>query len=163
MAKIMNLDGTQQLDLTRGTVEQAYDRWAPVYDLVFGGVFAKGRQAAIAATNKIGGRVLEVGVNEHGVLTDRPGTLSNDFFLNLLNMATRWEPKAGEEGVYEGFDRQTGALKWTGTRVDLIFGSHSQLRAIAEVYAQADSADKFTRDFVKAWVKVMNADRFELR
>jgi catalase-peroxidase len=112
----------------------------------------------------VGGlRVLKVGVNDHGVFTDRPGALSNDFFLNLLSMATRWEPKAGEEGVYEGYDRQSGALKWTGTRVDLIFGSHSQLRALAEVYAQSDSAVKFTRDFVAAWVKVMNADRFELR
>ena len=112
----------------------------------------------------VGGlRVLDIGVNPHGVFTDRPGALSNDFFLNLLSMATRWEPKAGEEGVYEGFDRQSGALKWTGTRVDLIFGSHSQLRALAEVYAQSDSAAKFTRDFVAAWVKVMNADRFDLR
>ncbi len=112
----------------------------------------------------VGGlRVLNVGVNEHGVFTDRPGTLSNDFFLNLLSMATQWQPKAGEEGIYEGRDRRTGALKWTATRVDLIFGSHSQLRALAEVYGQSDSAPKFTRDFVAAWVKVMNADRFDLR
>lgn len=112
----------------------------------------------------VGGlRVLEVGVNGHGVFTDRPGALTNDFFLNLLSMATRWEPKAGEQGVYQGLDRATGALKWTATRVDLIFGSHSQLRALAEIYGQADSAPKFTRDFVAAWVKVMNADRFELR
>ncbi|MBE0579415.1 catalase/peroxidase HPI [Devosia sp.] len=112
----------------------------------------------------VGGlRVLKVGVNDHGVFTDRPGTLSNDFFLKLLSMATQWQPKAGEEGVYEGRDRKTGALKWTATRVDLIFGSHSQLRALAEVYGQSDSAPKFTRDFVAAWVKVMNADRFDLR
>lgn len=108
-------------------------------------------------------RVLNIGVNEHGVLTDRPEVLSNDFFLNLLSMDTVWEPKAGDEGVYIGRDRATGAEKWSGTRVDLIFGSHSQLRAFAEVYAQADSAPKFTKDFVAAWVKVMNADRFDLR
>jgi catalase-peroxidase len=112
----------------------------------------------------VGGlRVLKVGVNEHGVLTDRPETLSNDFFLNLLGMATEWKPKAGEEGVYEGRDRKSGGIKWTATRVDLIFGSHSQLRALAEVYGQSDSAPKFTHDFVAAWVKVMNADRFDLR
>jgi catalase/peroxidase HPI len=110
-----------------------------------------------------GMRVLNTGVNGHGVFTNRPETLSNDFFLNLLTMDTVWAPKADEEGVYEGRDRKTGVLKWTGTRVDLIFGSHSQLRAYAEVYAQADSAPKFTRDFVAAWVKVMNADRFDLR
>ena len=112
----------------------------------------------------IGGlRVLKAGVNEHGVFTDRPEVLSNDFFLNLLDMATQWSPKADEEGVYEGRDRRTGAVKWTGTRVDLIFGSHSQMRALAEVYAQSDANEKFARDFVAAWVKVMNADRFDLR
>ncbi|MCP8883667.1 catalase/peroxidase HPI [Devosia sp. XJ19-1] len=108
-------------------------------------------------------RVLKAGVNEHGVFTTRPEVLSNDFFLNLLTMDTAWAPKADEDGVYEGRDRKTGALKWTGTRVDLIFGSHSQLRAFAEVYGQVDSAPKFTRDFVAAWNKVMNADRFDLR
>ena len=97
------------------------------------------------------------------MFTNRPETLSNDFFLNLLTMDTAWAPKADEEGVYEGRDRKSGELKWTGTRVDLIFGSHSQLRALGEVYAQADSAPKFTRDFVAAWTKVMNADRFDLR
>jgi catalase-peroxidase len=107
-------------------------------------------------------RVLRVGVNDHGVFTDRPETLSNDFFLNLLTMDTKWAPRAGEEGVYEGRDRRSDALKWTGTRVDLIFGSHSQLRALAEVYAQSDSGEKFANDFVAAWVKVMNADRFDL-
>ncbi len=111
----------------------------------------------------VGGlRVLDIGVNGHGKLTNRPQTLTNDFFLNLLTMDTAWSPKAGEKGVYEGRDRRTGQLKWTGTRVDLIFGSHSQLRALAEVYAQSDSAPKFVNDFVAAWVKVMNADRFEL-
>jgi catalase-peroxidase len=107
-------------------------------------------------------RVLNIGVNDHGVLTSRPGVLSNDFFLNLLSMDTVWQPKAGEDGVYEGRDRATGEIKWTGTRVDLIYGAHSQLRAFAEVYAQADSTKRFTSDFVAAWVKVMNADRFDL-
>jgi catalase-peroxidase len=115
-------------------------------------------------TALVGGlRVLKVGINDHGVLTQRPETLTNDFFLNLLTMDTAWSPKAGEEGVYEGRDRKSGEVKWTGTRVDLIFGSHSQLRALAEVYAQSDSAGKFVKDFVAAWVKVMNADRFDLR
>ena len=108
-------------------------------------------------------RVLKTGLNAHGVLTDRPETLSNDFFRNLLTMDIVWAPKADEVGVYEGRNRKSGELKWTGTRVDLIFGSHSQLRAFAEVYGQADSAPKFTRDFVAAWTKVMNADRFDLR
>ena len=107
-------------------------------------------------------RVLDIGVNRHGVFTTRPGTLSNDFFLNLLTMDTVWSPKAGEEGVYEGRDRRSGELRWTGTRVDLIFGSHSQLRALAEIHAQSDSAEKFVRDFVAAWVKVMELDRFDL-
>src|SRR5690606_22981448 len=89
-------------------------------------------------------RVLNTGVNGHGVFTSRPETLSNDFFLNLLTMDTAWASKADEDGVYEGRDLNTGAFKWTGTRVDLIFGSHSQLRAFAEVYAQADSGAKFT-------------------
>ena len=112
----------------------------------------------------VGGlRVLGAGVNAHGVFTERLGALTNDFFLNLLDMATVWSPKAGEEGVYEGRDRKSGELRWTGTRVDLIFGSHSQLRALSEIYGQSDSARKFTKDFVAAWVKVMEADRFDLR
>ena len=90
-----------------------------------------------------------------------PETLTNDFFVNLLDMSTEWQP-AGADGVYEGRDRKTKAVKWTGTRVDLIFGSHSQLRAFAEVYACADSKEKFVKDFVAAWTKVMNADRFDL-
>ncbi|MBS3847782.1 catalase/peroxidase HPI [Devosia sp. J2-20] len=97
---------------------------------------------------------------QHGVFTNNPGTLTNDFFLNLLDMGTRWEPKADEDGIYEGFDRKSGEAKWTGTRVDLIFGSHSQLRAVAEVYAQFDAREKFAKDFVAAWTKVMNADLF---
>ncbi|HXX25773.1 MAG TPA: catalase/peroxidase HPI [Pseudolabrys sp.] len=99
--------------------------------------------------------------SKHGVLTKKIGTLSNDFFVNLLDMATVWSPPSAE-GVYEGRDRKTKAAKWTATRVDLIFGSHSQLRAFAEVYACADSKAKFVNDFVAAWTKVMNADRFDL-
>jgi catalase-peroxidase len=98
--------------------------------------------------------------SKHGVFTKKPGKLTNDFFLNLLDMSTTWSP-AGDN-VYEGRDRKTNALKWTGTRVDLIFGSHSQLRAFAEVYGCADSKEKFVKDFVAAWTKVMNADRFDL-
>ncbi len=103
-----------------------------------------------------------VGNSRHGVFTKKPGALTNDFFVNLLDMGTQWQPLAGSDGVYEGRDRKTGELKWTGTRVDLIFGSHSQLRAFAEVYACADSKEKFAKDFVAAWTKVMNADRFDL-
>ena len=112
----------------------------------------------------VGGlRVLgaNTGKSPHGVLTKRPETLTNDFFVNLLDMSTQWQPAAGE-GVYEGRDRKTNEVKWTGTRADLIFGSHSQLRAIAEVYASADSKEKFVKDFVAAWSKVMNFDRFDL-
>jgi len=113
----------------------------------------------------VGGlRVLgaNAGQSRHGVFTKRPETLTNDFFVNLLDMRTQWQPSAGSEGVYEGRDRKTNEVKWTGTRVDLIFGSHSQLRALAEVYACADSNEKFVKDFVAAWTKVMNADRFDL-
>jgi len=113
----------------------------------------------------VGGlRVLGVnaGKSTHGVFTKRPETLTNDFFVNLLDMGTQWQPSAGSEGLYEGRDRKTNQVKWTGTRVDLIFGSHSQLRALAEVYACADSEEKFAKDFVAAWNKVMNLDRFDL-
>jgi catalase-peroxidase len=113
----------------------------------------------------VGGlRVLgaNAGQSKHGVFTKRPGTLTNDFFVNLLDMGTQWQPAAGPEGVYEGRGRKTNEVKWTGTRVDLIFGSHSQLRAFAEVYACADSKEKFVKDFVAAWNKVMNLDRFGL-
>jgi catalase-peroxidase len=112
----------------------------------------------------VGGlRVLgaNAGQSKHGVFTKRPETLTNDFFLNLLDMGTQWQP-AGSDGVYEGRDRKTNAVKWTGTRVDLIFGSHSQLRALAEVYGSNDSKEKFVKDFVAAWTKVMNLDRFDL-
>ncbi|NOJ39609.1 catalase/peroxidase HPI [Bradyrhizobium australiense] len=101
------------------------------------------------------------GGSKHGVFTQKPGTLTNDFFVNLLDMGTQWQP-AGSEGVYECRDRKSNAVKWTGTRVDLIFGSHSQLRAFAEVYACTDSKEKFAKDFVAAWTKVMNLDRFDI-
>jgi catalase-peroxidase len=105
------------------------------------------------------------GNSKHGVFTKKPGTLTNDFFINLLDMSTQWQPSAQSNGsgtVYEGRDRKTNQVKWTATRVDLIFGSHSQLRALAEVYASADSKQKFVKDFAAAWSKVMNADRFEV-
>jgi len=113
----------------------------------------------------VGGlRVLNAntGRSAHGVFTKRPETLTNDFFVNLLDMNTQWQASAGSEGVFEGRDRATNKLLWTGTRVDLIFGSHSQLRALAEVYACADSKQKFVKDFVAAWTKVSNLDRFDL-
>ncbi|MGB7918783.1 MAG: peroxidase family protein, partial [Desulfobacterales bacterium] len=98
----------------------------------------------------------------HGVFTERPEVLTNDFFLNLLDMSTEWKATSEDEDVFEGRDRKTGKLKWTGTRVDLIFGSNSQLRAVAEVYGSEDSQEKFVHDFVAAWNKVMNLDRFDL-
>ncbi len=102
------------------------------------------------------------GASKHGVFTDRPETLSNDFFVNLLDMGTKWAPMSAGGDVFEGRDRVTGDVKWTATRADLIFGSHSELRALSELYAQHDSKQKFVRDFVAAWTKVMNADRFDL-
>jgi catalase-peroxidase len=106
------------------------------------------------------------GKSRHGIFTKRPETLTNDFFVNLLDMQTQWQPSNSvegvSEGVYEGRDRKTNELKWTATRVDLIFGSHSQLRALAEVYGCADSKEKFVKDFVAAWTKVMNLDRYDL-
>jgi catalase-peroxidase len=113
----------------------------------------------------IGGmRVLNTnfGQSKHGVFTDKPGMLTNDFFINLLDMGTMWKPAKEDKDIFEGRDLKTGELKWTGTRVDLIFGSNSQLRAFAEVYASDDSKEKFIRDFISAWNKVMNADRFDL-
>ncbi len=102
------------------------------------------------------------GQSEHGVFTDRPGTLTNDFFVNLLDMGTEWKASASSENVFEGRDRATGEAKWTGTAVDLVFGSNSQLRAVSEVYACVDSKERFVRDFAAAWGKVMNLDRFDL-
>jgi len=113
----------------------------------------------------IGGmRVLNAnnGQAKHGVFTKRPQTLTNDFFVNLLDMRTKWQKSAASQGVLEGRDRTTSAPKWTGTVVDLIFGSNSQLRAIAEVYGCSDAQQTFVRDFVAAWSKVMNLDRYDL-
>jgi catalase-peroxidase len=97
-----------------------------------------------------------------GVLTNKPGQLTNDFFVNLLDMGTEWAPAPAEDGTFVGKDRATGEVKWTGSRVDLVFGSNSQLRALAEVYASDDAKEKFVNDFVSAWVKVMDSDRFDL-
>ncbi|MGM3425903.1 MULTISPECIES: catalase/peroxidase HPI [Pseudomonas] len=110
-------------------------------------------------------RVLDINVNgaKHGVFTQRPQTLTNDFFVNLLDMATEWKATGPDKATFEGRDRQSGALKWTGTRVDLVFGSHAQLRALSEVYGSADAQEKFVKDFVKVWTKVMELDRFDLR
>ena len=107
-------------------------------------------------------RVLGVSADNHGVLTDRVGTLSNDFFVNLMDINTAWSPASGAEDVFEGKDRASGELKWTGTRNDLVFGSNSILRAIADVYGADDAEAKFVDDFVAAWAKVMDADRFDL-
>jgi catalase-peroxidase len=98
----------------------------------------------------------------HGVFTDRPGVLTNDFFVNLLDMRTEWQPSGSTPQTYEGRDRVTGKVKWSATPVDLVVGAHSQLRAIAEVYASTDGQERFVRDFVAAWDKVMNLDRFDL-
>src|SRR6185437_1023998 len=113
----------------------------------------------------VGGlRVLNanVGQTKRGVLTKRPQALTNDFFLNLLDMGTEWKAVSKAEDIFEGRDRKTGELKWTGTRVDLIFGSNAQLRALAEVYGSSDAQETFVHDFVAAWNKVMNLDRFDL-
>ena len=114
----------------------------------------------------IGGmRVLDTNFDgsKHGLFTKKPGTLSNDFFVNLLDMGVKWKEVSPKEDLFEGRDRKTNKVKWTGTRADLIFGSNSQLRALAEVYATEDSKTKFINDFVAAWSKVMNLDRFDLR
>jgi catalase-peroxidase len=135
-AELLLIDRAQLLKLT-----------APEMTVLVGGLRVLGANA---------------GNSTHGVFTKRPETLTNDFFINLLDMGTEWQPSNGSEGVYEGHDRKTKQAKWTGTRVDLIFGSNSQLRALAEVYACADSKEKFVKDFVAAWNKVMNLDRFDL-
>jgi catalase-peroxidase len=113
----------------------------------------------------VGGmRVLgtNVGGSKHGVFTTKREALTNDFFVHLLDMSTEWKPVSDAKDVFEGRDRKTGKVKWTGTRVDLVFGSHSQLRALAEVYGSSDVQKKFVHDFVAAWNKVMNLDRFDL-
>jgi catalase-peroxidase len=111
-----------------------------------------------------GMRVLNanVGQTQHGVFTAQPGTLSNDYFVNLLDMSTRWSKSAKDEALFEGVDRKTGKARWTATPVDLIFGSNAELRAVAEVYAESDGRERFVRDFVKAWAKVSNLDRFDV-
>jgi catalase-peroxidase len=143
------LSGGQRLSPEELLVDRAQllTLTAPEMTVLFGGLRVLGTNA---------------GQSRHGVFTAKPETLTNDFFVNLLDMRTQWQPSAGSEGVYEGRDRKTNEVKWRGTRVDLIFGSHSQLRALAEVYACADSKEKFVKDFVAAWNKVMNLDRFEL-
>jgi catalase-peroxidase len=102
------------------------------------------------------------GGSAHGGFTSRPGTLTHDFFVNLLDMGTEWKPTSENEDLFEGRDRATGELKWTGTRIDLVFGSNSQLRAVAEVYGSDDAELKFVNDFIAPWTKVMNLDRFDL-
>ena len=102
------------------------------------------------------------GGSSAGVFTDRPGALTNDFFTNLLDMGTEWSSVAGDDDAFEGRDRVSGQVRWTGSRVDLVFGSNSELRAVAEVYASDDAAEKFVKDFVAAWVKVSNLDRYDL-
>ena len=102
------------------------------------------------------------GQSQHGVFTKRPGALTNDFFVNLLDMTTEWKPTDADATLFEGRDRATGAIKWTATRVDLVFGADARLRALSEVYASADAGKKFAQDFVAAWTKVMNLDRFDL-
>jgi catalase-peroxidase len=141
--------GEQRLSLEELLVDRAQllTLTAPEMTVLVGGLRVLGANA---------------GKSTHGVFTKRPETLTNDFFVNLFDMKTQWQPGAGSEGVYEGRDRKTNEIKWTGTRVDLILGSHSQLRALAEVYACADSKEKFVKDFVAAWTKVMNLDRFDL-
>jgi catalase-peroxidase len=135
-AEVLLVDRAQLLTLT-----------APEMTVLVGGLRVLGANA---------------GGSRHGVFTRKPGTLTNDFFVNLLDMGTEWKPTSADAAVFEGLDRETGNVRWTGTRVDLVFGSDSQLRAIAEVYASADAKEKFAQDFVAAWTKVMNADRFDL-
>ncbi|MDP2425598.1 MAG: peroxidase family protein, partial [bacterium] len=109
-------------------------------------------------------RVLDINVDsKHGVFTKRPQVLTNDFFVHLLDMRTAWKPVSKEADIFEGRDRTTNELKWTASRVDLVFGSNSQLRAISEVYASDDAQEKFIHDFISAWTKVMNADRFDIK
>jgi catalase-peroxidase len=143
------LRGTQRLSPEELLVDRAQllTLTAPEMTVLVGGLRVLGANA---------------GKSTHGVFTKRPGTLTNDFFVNLLDMSSQWQPSAGSDGVYEGRDRKTNEVKWTGTRADLIFGSHSQLRALAEVYGSADAKQKFVNDFVAAWTKVMNLDRFDL-
>ncbi len=143
------LRGTQRLSAEELLVDRAQllTLTAPEMTVLVGGLRVLGANA---------------GKSTHGVFTKTPGTLTNDFFVNLIDMGTQWRPADAAEGVYEGRDRKTNEVKWTGARVDLIFGSHSVLRALAEVYASADAKETFVKDFVKAWTKVMDLDRFDL-
>jgi catalase-peroxidase len=142
--------GTQRLSPEELLIDKAYllTLTAPEMTALIGGLRVLGANA---------------GKSKHGVFTNQPGKLTNDFFVNLLDMGTSWQQAPGVEGVYEGRDRKTNQVKWTGTRVDLVFGSNSQLRALAEVYACADGKEKFAKDFAAAWAKVMDLDRFDLR
>jgi catalase-peroxidase len=121
----------------------------------------------VPETTALVGGLRALGANEGGsplgVFTSRPGTLTNDFFVNLLDMSVEWRKSSKSEGVYEGYDRKTGQIKWTASPVDLLFGSNSELRAVSEVYASDNAKEKFVRDFVAAWTKVMNLDRFDLK
>ena len=135
-AEVLLVDKAQLLTLT-----------APEMTVLVGGLRVLGANTGGAA---------------HGVFTAQPGVLTNDFFVNLLDMGTEWKPVSPAADLFEGRDRKTGALKWTGTRVDLVFGSDSRLRALAEVYGSADGGRKFVRDFVAAWTKVMELDRFDV-
>ena len=142
--------GGETLAPTEQLIEKAYmlNLTAPEMTVLVGGMRALGANA---------------NGSKDGVLTNRPGVLTNDFFANLLDMRTEWKPSVATEHVYEGRDRATGELRWTGTAVDLVFGANSQLRAVAEVYASDDGKEKFVRDFVAAWTKVMDLDRFDVR
>ncbi len=144
------IDGQQRQSPEELLIDKAYllTLTAPEMTVLIGGLRVLGANA---------------GKSKHGVFTNQPGKLSNDFFVNLLDMRTGWQQAPATEGVYEGRDRKTNELKWTGSRVDLVFGSNSQLRALAEVYACADAREKFVKDFAAAWAKVMDLDRFELR
>ena len=139
----------EKAPLEQHLLEKAYllDVTAPELTVLIGGLRALGANH---------------GGTKHGVFTDKPGVLTNDFFVNLLDMGTEWKSSASGENVYDGVDRASGQTKWTATANDLVFGSHSVLRALAEVYAQDDAKEKFVQDFVAAWVKVMNNDRFDL-
>jgi catalase-peroxidase len=142
----------ERLPLEHGLLERSYmlTLTAPEMTVLIGGLRALD---------------INVGSAKHGVFTDRPGTLTNDFFVNLLDMGTEWSASGNGNGtgVYEGRDRASGEVRWTATAADLVFGSHSQLRALSEVYASDDAGEKFVRDFVAAWDKVMSLDRFDLR
>lgn len=130
--------------------ERSFSLSAPEMTVLIGGLRVLGVTSGDDPTQKM------------GVLTDRPGTLSNDFFRNLLDMSTTWHRSPSCDHFFHGVDRTTGASRWTASRVDLVFGSHSQLRAIAEVYASDDAVENFLNDFIAAWVRVMNLDRFDL-